>query len=380
VPRVVVLVLALQAAPESPRPASPPTTSYQDRYGQPVFVPLEDLVTSPDRYKDRAVRTRGELWPGVLRDRLWKVSILPMREIAGEFKNLERGLVGHTVEVTGALSEERVPSRPAAWQIRFWSFTDLGLRTEERKPIDMALESLVRSPGRRDGQLVRVVGQFRGRNLFRDLPAISQRRRADWVIKVDLFAVWVTGRPPKGEGFELNVDDKQDAGRWLEVVGRVETLQEVTYLRAENVQLAPPPVAAAPPEPKPEEAIPPRPKRPPVVMFSLPVDGEEDVPPDSRFVVQFDKDMNEATFPGRVVLRYAGPPQPGDRAFVGLKLSYHAGRRALTVDPGDRLSPSRRIELLLLPGIVDVEGQELRQSSGAMPEGALAVLRFRIAP
>ena len=35
----------------------------------------------------------------------------------------------------------------------------------------------------RDGQLVRVSGQFRGRNLYGDLPARSQLDRDDWVVR-----------------------------------------------------------------------------------------------------------------------------------------------------------------------------------------------------
>ena len=78
---------------------------------------------------------------------------------------------------------------------------------------------------------------------------------------------------------------------------------------------------------------------PPVVVFALPLDGDSEVPRDSRFVVQFSKDMDEATFAGHVLLRYAGPVLPGDRAFDGVRLNYDEGRRALTVEPGDVLRP-----------------------------------------
>ena len=43
------------------------------------------------------------------------------------------------------------------------------------------------------------------------------------------------------------------------------------------------------------------------MVFALPLDGENEVPSDSRFMVQFSKDMDENTFDGRVMLRYAGP-------------------------------------------------------------------------
>lgn len=64
---------------------------------------------------------------------------------------------------------------------------------------------------------MRVAGQFRGRNLYGDLPARSHLDKDDWVIKDELFALWVTGRRPKGEGFSLDAGLKRDTNKWLEV-------------------------------------------------------------------------------------------------------------------------------------------------------------------
>jgi hypothetical protein len=74
--------------------------------------------------------------------------------------------------------------------------------------------------------------------------------------------------------------------------------------------------------------------------------------------------MDQSTFAGRVVLRYSGPVLPGDRPFDGARLIYDEGRRALTVDPGDVLRPGRQIELILRPGIVDIEGLPLASRKG----------------
>ena len=222
-----------------------------------------------------------------------------------------------------------------------------------------------------------MVGKFRGRNLYGDLPGPSQEKGADWVIKDDMFAVWVTGKKPKGSGWELDATLKRDTGKWIEVVGRPETRRGVTYLRAIKVSLtnAPSPTADAKAPPPPPE----RPKRPPVIVFALPLDGEADVAPNSRFVVQFNKDMDQSTFAGRVLIRYAGPRLPGDRAFDAVKLSYDDGRRALTVDPGDVLRPGRRLELILLPGITDVDGLPLvPRVPTRTPVGAVEILRYEI--
>jgi hypothetical protein len=115
-----------------------------------------------------------------------------------------------------------------------------------------------------------------------------------------------------------------------------------------------------------------------VVVFSLPLDGDREVPTDGRFQVQFSKDMNEQTFNGRVVLRYVGRTQPGDRGFDGAKLTYDGGRRTLTVEPGDVLRPGRQIELILLPGIVDIDGLPLAARAGKPAGSAADVLRFQV--
>ena len=62
-----------------------------------------------------------------------------------------------------------------------------------------------------------------------------------------------------------------------------------------------------------------------------------------------------------------------------MKLTYDDGRRALTVDPGDVLRPGRWLELVLLPGIADVEGLTLvPRSAPGTPAEAVEVLRYEI--
>jgi hypothetical protein len=289
--------------------------------------------------------------------------------------------VGAEIEVTGVFGQTS-PQPTLSWNggvIQFWRF--LGPPEESEKAVAVAptvtLEALTTRPDRMEGKTVRVVGQFRGRNLFGDLPPSSERSRSDWVIKDDVYSVWVTAKKPRGSGWELDAGLKRDTGKWLEVVGRVETHGNVVYLRALKVTpgVAPKPDSQAQaPAPLPE-----RPKSPPVVVFALPLDGEVDVSPRSRFVVQFSKDMDEATFKGRVVLRYRGRPMPGDRDLDGVTITYDGGRRALMVDPGDVLRPGRQVELLLLPGIVDVDGLPLEPRPGSQVGVAIDVFRYRIA-
>lgn len=384
------LILVLGAA-SAPVLAQGVPNTYELRYGDPVDVSLEDLFNSPEVYEGRAVRTTGHLEPDVgggrrsylLREGGARVYVQPVADVAGNFNFDAARLLGGQLQVVGLFTRSGQPSqsgtRGVAGVIGFWRY--LGPRKEpsntEIEAPALSLEALLTTPERRDGQLVRVVGQFRGRNLYGDLPAKSERSRSDWVIKDDLYAVWVTGKKPKGSGWELDPGLKRDTGRWIEVVGRVQASAGVVYLDAVKVSLgkAPTPAAQAKaPEPPPE-----RPKKPPVVVFALPLDGEREVPTTSRFVVQFSKDMDEESFKGHVQLRYAGRVRPGDKGFEGTILSYDGGRRALTVDPGDTLRPGRQIELLLLPGISDIEGLSLTPRSGPVEGEAVDVLRFRIA-
>jgi hypothetical protein len=368
-----------------------PLDRYEMQYGEPVDVSISDLVQSPGSYEGKAVRTRGRLdLDAQGRQRLYtlrnnfgdRVQVAPVNEISGEFDFDVLKMLGGEVDVTGVFQRTSVSGQEASLGqggglIQFWKF--LGPEPEPKGKLEapsVSLESLLTSSGRHDGKTVRVVGQFRGKNLFGDLPVKSRLAGADWVLKDDVFALWITGKKPKGAGFDLDASLKRDTGKWLEVVGRVDTRNGIVYIAAKQVGLttAPSPTAQAqPPAPLPE-----RPKLPPVVVFSLPLDGET-VGSDVRFAVQFSKDMSEESFEGHVLLRYSGRTLPGDRQFDGVKMHYDLGRRALIVDPGDRLRPGRQLELVLLPGIVDLDGLELTARPG-IPSAAhvLDVLRYQV--
>ncbi|PYQ19307.1 MAG: hypothetical protein DMF79_12880 [Acidobacteria bacterium] len=59
-------------------------------------------------------------------------------------------------------------------------------------------------------------------------------------------------------------------------------------------------------------------------------------------------------------------------------MSYDGGRRALIIDPGDVLRSGRVVELILLPGIVDVDGLPLESRPGKMVGPAAEVLRYQV--
>lgn len=392
-------LLALEAPPARAQ-------SRYDMYGDPVDVRVQDLVDNGESYSGRAVRVKGQFELGntigartyVLREHLAaQVLIFPVRELQGSFETEALKMQGKAVEVTGVFQSSRsssggggVPGAVAGY-IQFWKFE--GPPEELKGDVKaelVELESLQSRTGRYDGRILRVYGRFRGKNLYGDLPSRSQRDSRDWVLKDDIFAIWITGRKPKGPGFELDINLKRDTEKWIQVVGVPETIRGVVYLRAMQVTLGKPEeslIAAArsggtlagPKAPAPNPTPVPVPK-PPVVVFALPLDGDFEVPSNERFKIQFSRDMNEDTFKGRVLIRYAPPIRPGDRGFDGAKIIYDDGRRALTVEPGDVLRAGREVEILLLPGILDIDGMELvaRPGRAALPLGAVDMLRYQV--
>jgi Bacterial Ig-like domain len=365
-------------------------SQYEMRYGEPVEVSISDLASTPSAYENRAVRTHGRLeidpaggfrnytLRGGFGDR---VRVAPVPDVASAFEGEVLQMVGRDLDVTGVFlpAAQGASGTQVAGGIQFWKYFGEPPELKDASRVPSAtLEQLSTNPARFEGRLIRVVGQFRGRNLFGDLPVTSQTNRSDWVVKDDVYAVWITGRRPKGDGFDLDATLKRDTGKWLEVVGRVDVRRGFAYLQAQRVSLTTPPTPTARAEPP--KPLVDRPRVPPMVIFTLPLDGENDVPGAVRFAVQFSKDMDEDSFKGHVVLRYSGRPQAGDRDLDGVAMRYDGGRRALIVDPGDILRPGRQVELLFLPGIQDLDGLALVPRRGTLPEGAqvVDVLRWRI--
>jgi hypothetical protein len=366
------------------------TNQYEMQYGPTIDVSVDSLLDMPEQYVGRSVKTRGplEMIPtgsgrqyglrGTFGGYLY---IYPRQEIAGSYEQDVRRWGGKEVEVQGSVErgEDSQSQQPIVY-IAIWGY----LGPPDEKPMkrpdspDTSLEDLVTKPERYDGKTVNVRGVFRGENLFGDLPSSSRDRSSDWVIKDDVFAVWVTGKKSKGSGWSLDASLKRDTGKWLQIMGRVRVRNGVVTLQALDVILSKPPDLRVAAVPEPTPPPPPRPKRPPVVAFSLPIDGERELAPDTVFQVQFSRDMDEASLKDRVLLRYAGRPQPGDNSLDAMRINYDGGLRTLQIDPGDLLRPGRIVELVLLPGIVDIDGMPLETRPGIRPGSSTDVLRFQV--
>jgi hypothetical protein len=364
------------------RTPAPATLIREALYGAMGEASPAEIAEAPAEFEGQAVRVRGRFEaaaanaPARLVDESGAdVFVAADAEIARLVAVESKGWPGHVIEVTGVVRRDATaPASSPRYAVSFWDFDASGLPAGPSiaaEATSIKLPELIADPDAVKGRLVRVVGQFRGRNLYGDLPAPSFRHRLDWVLKDERAAVWVTGRAPRGRDFKLDPDAQDDARIWLEVVGRAALRDGQVVVRADKVALVPAPSAA---RVKAVRIVAGRGVRP-VVVFSLPLDGDR-IRSDARFVIQFNKYMDDDSFAGHILLRYADSPAPG--GFATMKLAYDEGKRALVVDPGVALEVGRRVECRLLPGIVDADGLPLVPRQGRAAPDLIDVLGFDV--
>jgi hypothetical protein len=221
-----------------------------------------------------------------------------------------------------------------------------------------SVRALALQPWRFEGQKVTIVGQFRGRNLFGDLPSAPAKSRHDFVLRSADAAVWITALQPRGRGFDLSVDARVDTGRWLQVSGTVSLERGLVTIAGMSVTAAEAPEAS----PVEEEAPPPAPPAEPAeVVFSSPTEGEVDVPAGSRVRVQFSRGLNPASLTDRIRVGYVGAPAPGDALpppeFTS---AYDAATRAVEIRFARPLEPFRTVRIDLLEGVRTFDGAPVR--------------------
>jgi hypothetical protein len=243
---------------------------YEGMYGKPEFYSLEIVATAP---LNKSIRTVGRLQvvprPGsepplcrlCTEDGNACLSLMnPAEEIRDTFFNTAPFRQGDEAEVVGAfVTDQSAPSPPIAAPtpsttlapasrppvllgagtrgLLFWSFHSAPPREKAAGSGTVPLESLIRRPDRYHGKTVVVSGRFRGANLFGDMPADSPTKPGDWVLRDGPFFIWVTGKPPKGDGFALRLDRPSDGAYRLAVEGRPEVRNGLVYLRARGVTL-----------------------------------------------------------------------------------------------------------------------------------------------
>lgn len=277
---VVLLAAAAGHAQAPPTQATPSPFRYptpRDQYGPAQPEELMALAMNPENYHRRNVVTRGYL--DMLPDDRWMLSdggahllLIPVVELSSAGL---REQLGHRVEVTGivrllpdhqgsccpmcqppmpmSVCEDpalpALPDRSPEWprgSITATGIVDIeNYRAGERRRATSTVADALARPPESAGKSVRIVGRFRGANLYGDLPADTRRDPGDWILQDGEHFVWVTGRAPKGKGFDLDPSNKGDTSRWLEVEGKLEAMGNVAYLKASKVQLVARPPAPA---------------------------------------------------------------------------------------------------------------------------------------
>lgn len=162
------------------------------------------------------------------------------------------------------------------------------------------LRNLALQPERFDGKTVTLRGRFRGRNLLGDLPAWPRQGQWDFVLQTSDAAVWVVGKRPRGDGFDLAPTSRAQTGRWLEVTGRVKIVDTLPLIVAERLRVADPEEDV---EDAPEPASPPLPA--PEIIFSAPAQGETDIATDVVVRAQFSRPIRQDTLQTNIRVRYA---------------------------------------------------------------------------
>jgi hypothetical protein len=278
---VAVLALAPWAAAQiltpSPRPLTGgpqdlPPAGLEDYYGPPEPEDLDQIAYNGASYQKRHVMVKGRL------DLLEAGRYLSLNQGAARVMLIPFSptdvhdystLLGMEVDVRGIVrmlpaqqkmvpcqgtvlleskcDDPLLPELPDAridWppaSITVLSLSDRGTGLAARRSGARTLAETGVEAAAADGKPVRALGQFRGANLCRDLPGVSRRDPADWVLLTSEGALWVVGRRPAGKGFQLDPAYRADTSRWLEVSGKVQIADSVKYLKASKVSLIPRP-------------------------------------------------------------------------------------------------------------------------------------------
>jgi hypothetical protein len=219
-------------------------------------------------------------------------------------------------------------------------------------PAALTVRALALEPWRYEGQKVTVVGNFRGRNLFGDLPGAPGKSRYDFVVRGAEGAIWVTGLRPRGRGFDLDVDRRLDSDRWLEVTGTIIHERGLVRLEAVELAAAKPPTAA---EPTAEVEVPVPPLPPIEVVFSSPTPDEIDVAPTSAVRIQFSRGLDPKSVEGAFRVSYVGAAA-STPAVPPFLTSYDAANRAVTLRFKEPLERFRTVRVDVHPTLKAFDG------------------------
>jgi hypothetical protein len=233
------------------------------------------------------------------------------------------------------------------------------------KPADgpPSLREIALDPSQYVGQKVKVMGQFRGRNLYGDAPQGPGLSQWDFVLRSADAALWITGMRPRGRGFNLDTGARVDTGTWLETTGIVREGKGLVWIEGVQVALTKPTLETR------EAEVPAIPQMgpPPEVIFTDPGEGETDVPLKTVIRLQFSREMNPDTFKGNVLWTFTAadavntggvtPREPERQA----DFKYDRAKRSLEIRlPLNDGASYRNVILELRDGIAATDGAKLK--------------------
>ena len=277
-------------------------------------------------------------------------------EIRGEFWDLGRMQDGDSRfasydfrPIVEAASSGRWPGRDQIFVILGATFI------EGPAPADPTIRAIALTPEQFDNRTVTLVGRFRGRNLYADVPQGVAKSKWDFVLQSADGAIWITGLRPKGNDFELDPEARADTGKWLEVTGVVHRDAANLWIAAKSLR------RAAAPADLPVEAAAPvaAPDPPPAVIFSAPIADDTDVSPAGPVRIQFSRDMNPKSFSNHVRVSYGGPTPPAV-APPPFTVAYNDGNRSIDIRFKAPLERFQVVHVQLDEGITAIDGQPLK--------------------
>jgi hypothetical protein len=220
------------------------------------------------------------------------------------------------------------------------------------------MRALAMEPAKFEGQKVTITGQFRGRNLFGDLPEAPTPNRLQFVLRSGDASVWVMGLAPKGKTFNFDPAKRIDTGRWVKVEGTVHSAKGLTWLDGTTIE------PAQPPQETTEVAIDLPPPPPVEILFAAPAEGEADVRVTERIRLQLSRDLDTATLKDHVRLTYspAESKEPGEAQApsIAFTATYTRENRALEIRPAEPLERFRTVKLEILEGVKGPDGGAMK--------------------
>ena len=353
-----LIVPALCGALVAMQPATRTAATAEGLIGSAVFYHGKPVVLQHAVVHDQAVpRLAGTVKPVYV---FWKERpSTDAGEIRGEFWDLGRIESGDSRFSGYDLLQIVESTLRGRWPARDQVFVLLGATLTSSTPSPApTLRAIALTPDAYEGREVKVVGRFKGRNLYGELPQALGKAKWDFVLQSAEGALWVTGVRPKGSGFDLDPGARVDTGRWLEVKGTVERTGNLVYINATSVAQA-----TAPSETVAEVMLPERPKLPvPEVIFSAPVPDDEGVEPSTQVRIQFSRDIDPKTIANVVKVTYVLPPDAGPDAPKppGFTVTYNDPAHAIEVKFAQPLARFQKVRVELLEGILALDGQMVK--------------------